>query len=147
MAEHRRRRATRRREPEVDEDPFIASLPRDENWMAALRDDVSGDDATGAEAPTGPHDARGGVPWPEVEAQLEEQGSAIVALTARIDALEGALEEVRRRLPPEPGDGPPAPPTVREAIGALRAQALDAGARLGREVAARRRPRGEPPRP
>lgn len=143
MAEHRRRRATRRREPGVDDDPFIASLPKDENWMAALRDDVSGDEAPGAEGPTGPDDADAAIPWPEMEAQLEEQRSAIVALTARIDDLEAALEEVRRRLPPDPGDRPPPPHTVREAIGALRAQALDAGARLGREVAARRRPRSE----
>lgn len=140
MAEHRRRRAKRGR---AGADSFLPPLPKDEGWLAALRPGDDGDDWLTGEVPAGDGadeaDAAGDeVTWAALEAELDEQRALILALTAKVESLEAALEALARRLPPAADGVPPVSPTVREAIDAIRMQARDAGARLAREVAAKR---------
>ena len=185
MGDHGRRRATRRmRREEARESGFIDSLPKDGDWIAALREEFPGTAAApagldgtpcGLRADPGPGASVGQTPddrgpfdhlagaeapppepvapeppgWSAVQGELEDHRALILALGARLDALEASLDRVAERLPsdvPAPSSVPPpptpGPPTVRQAVDALRARALDTAARLGRDVARRGGGRG-----
>lgn len=108
MAEHARRRTMPRRvlRRAGSGDPFIAALPRDDNWMAALWGDDAAADGQ-SDTPSGPA-VRDGVPSATLDAvreALDEQRAATLELAAKVDeirAMLASLTAAGSRVGPEP---------------------------------------------
>lgn len=131
MAAHSPRRTTKRRIPwgYGRADGFIASLPRDEDWIATLRDEMEGDGAVSAfdAEPTT-------ADWTAVRAALEEHHALLVDIASRVDALHELLASVVER----PGTAASALRPGRDLAGVL-GQAGRTALRLGTELTTRRR--------
>ena len=131
MAQHVRRRS-RGRKPKGGDTAaeFFAALPDDQNWMSSLRDELEGDpsgDGDGVRAIAGK--AVSLEEWTAVQDLLEEQGSALLAMAARVDDLEQSLAEVADRVAPVVDPRPP-PPTARDVVRTLQQHAAGIADRL-----------------
>lgn len=94
-----------------------------------------------AEEPVGSAEADepAGDPWVAFGEVLDAQQASLLALAERLDAVEARLAEVLRGAPSSGPDAHPEEVGVREVVDAVRATAAGSAARLGREVARRRK--------
>lgn len=112
MAEHARRRTMPRRvlRRAGSGDPFIAALPRDDNWMAALWGDDAAADGQ-SDAPSAGPAVRDGVPSATLDAvreALDEQRAATLELAAKVDEIRAMLASLTAAgsgVGPEPAVG------------------------------------------
>lgn len=142
MAEHARRR-TGGRKPKDEETAtgFMAPLPRDQDWMASLRDEPGDDLSGGSTDLAETADAALTGQLATVQELLEAQQAVLLAIVAKVDAMEASLADVAGRVPPVAGSSrAEPPPTVRDVVLALRQQATGAALRLRSRAEQPRRP-------
>ena len=161
MADHGRRRTRRAGREERRASGFLPPLPKDEDWIAELRDDFPDEggpvlggglaggrsdvggrtadtaDASAADPGAGTETATGGAVWKAVADELDAQRESILALADRLEAVQTSVDELARRVVPasEAVSPPHGGPTVRDVVVALWASAAGSAARLRREVA------------
>ncbi|MGI8686170.1 MAG: hypothetical protein ACR2MO_13970 [Acidimicrobiales bacterium] len=88
MAPHTRWRGQHRQKPrrQAKSDGFIAALPEDDDWMVALHDGPDGPDD--ADEQRARDEAAQG--FSDLREELEAQREVIVALAAKVEALEAS---------------------------------------------------------